>query len=349
MAPSGRRKRRMRLFTNIAVGAVVVGGFVFWQIDSHRFWRTLELAISAHGTTMWALVVGVIAGLYPLIKIWWKGGIPAMKRHWKKEFATTFRVISAFWVVTFIYHAIWPPPESLSLAQMETLLRETVLEVSMNDQTHSPIGVGVWIDPRGYAFTVGLPADQKVDSIPARYLAGTIMPMLDGKMIQVASGVVRRQANVYHYDSDTGVSIMLVFNNPFVFGDDFGVVAESGDSKIRESSIARSLIPTISPNQVDVGTKLFVGTINRQEIVDVSMAIQEGTVTRLGFDTNKNIQKKAKRIYTSIPFQKKFVGAPALNEQGQLVGIVSATSRDITELIPVSYLMEICTSTYACH
>lgn len=61
------------------------------------------------------------------------------------------------------------------------------------------------------------PEKRGVQYALAMHLVGSTTPTLEGKLIQVASGVVRRQADVYHYDADIGITSMLVVNSPFIF------------------------------------------------------------------------------------------------------------------------------------
>ncbi|GEM_PF-2747944 len=305
----------------------------------HRVWRAAGLSFYAMGTTLLGLIGLILTATFLLIKNGWSN----MIEHWKRTGASA---LVLWWFLVFLYLFTFISPETFSVEEIKKFSQGIVVNIASNNFDSSLIGTGFWIDKKGHIITCSDP--QKADLVlnNSNFRVGVMVPpLLTGKMLTVVLGVNYTSGEIVYYDSETGIFIIYVNNNPFMRKLHMFAEAENVETHQKESTTEKYWVPALSKDLVSVGSQIFLAAVERDK-EGPAINFLVGRVVKRGADTSRN--KYYLRIYTDIPFKASYRGSPVLDATKSIVGVACSESETISVLIPSQSLVDIIAEAKCC-
>lgn len=313
-------------------------GFLLWHTTvPHRAWRAWVLSVSALGTTLLAILVSVIAILVSLLLAGHQKGWLSMRRRWQQRIrdGVLFGVL-VLWSAVFLWHFIFLPPETFSVDEIARFAQGIVVVRGSANEVSMLVGTGFWADERGYAFICRDPEESDADRSAVKVGMITMPPLLTGKLMALATGIMYGPGQLVYDDPETGIKLVYVENNPFTRKFHGFAEAEDINSGEVERSVEEYWVPQLSAQNVNVGDPLFLAGIELREKDTLAMSTVEGRV--VGLWPSLSSPKRFLRISTSLPFKPSYCGAPVLSATKLIVGMVACVPGSTAVVIPVQYL-----------
>lgn len=295
---------------------------------SERFlphlWRAVQLSVSARGNTFvgigGTLVYPIIIAIRDGTRVFWEKGWPGVRDLIKQRYAMALSIAGAIWLILVMWNFIFMEPRSFSVSEIADYSQGIVVDLAATDSNRDAIGTGFWVDAKGYMLTCSQKREMKLA------VAAIFPPHLQGRFL-IESGSMYTPGESIYFDSDTGIELVRVYNNPFIRNMHlFASVEDKKTHKIKEFVTEKFWVPCLSPDLAKVGEQIFlVGVEPSQDPAQSSdkfpeVSVVEGRVIRLGLDTS--VKKHSLRIYTTLPWKASYRGSPVLDLSKRVIGIV---------------------------
>jgi hypothetical protein len=316
---------------------------------SSRLLRAAQLSITARGTTFLGIVFALVYPAYIALaegkRAYRQEGTPGLRKLFGERYAKTLEISAGIWAALVIYNFIFIGSPIFSTPQVADFSKGIMvdLEAVTFASKQEIVGNGFWVDPKGYVVTCA----RKRDS-PLR--VGTMLPSVwdvsDTESIYSLSGVKYTWGQSAFYDSDTGVEIIRVFENPFIRTSHTGVRQGLG-SEITEAYWTAC----ISDTRPEVGEPIFLaasepgtqGSDPNDGKSPPEIMLTEGRITRLGNEMSGPGHWSSLRIYTTLPLKRWYRGAPVLDASRKVIGVVADSPEGDTGdavLVPAKYIID---------
>lgn len=354
--------------------------FIFSLLD--KVWRS---TVSAMGTTTLAFLVAFFVVPLVLLFVEWakakftrEGWLSAINK--QKSSLWVSAVTLAAWLCIFGYQLLVGVPRNINsaasrvslpvvkilriprppafayvktpplnrrfttaeLARFGTGIAVAIARESQPSPTSAPIqrtvATGFWVSPGNIATCLRpIVAAQGVPRV------GVPLPPLLGKHLLVAGGAMYTSGEMLGQDEAINLSIVHVLNNPFQRRMHMFALWKGPKTGEAESDQERYWVPGIVNTLPKAGDRIVRIGFTSDSLPNVTSEF--GYVTRIGID--ETARSESFRIFTSLPFDKIDCGAPIINDDEQVVGLVVgvdphstfAEPREVA--IPASYIVKL--------
>jgi hypothetical protein len=327
----------------VYVGLAAIGAAVLYSASQSVSWDRLRTAIttaiSATGTTyvgvgLWAVFfVGDL--LVKLGREGWRG----LTLDWRTRLKWNALLAGVFWLVLCVFKYVYPDPIILKPSEIAGHAQGLVVAL-MSFETfkfgqldyRKVVKSGVRVDPRRYLVSC-FKVDENAD-LPNVMVGSLETPFRNIEHAgTLAYSTYYASGQTVAYDDFNGLA--LVYSRAEPMGLDFnGRSILNGPSKISPLLFSGKMPST--------GQRVFIFAAE-QDQQHPAVATAEGVVTRWSREHDRR-GRFHYRIHTSVPYKDTYDGAPVLNEQRQLVGVVHGGSDDSNPscvLVPAESVMEL--------
>jgi hypothetical protein len=341
--------KRYRYLVIVVLSAVFTAAvFVAWRFwpwwlpkFSHQLWRA---ATYSHGTTLFgiglallpSLVVLIYQGIRSYCQERWRG----LEELLKKEYGHALALSLLTWLVVVVWTFFTMPLETFTPEQIADWSYGIVVPLAQNQDGGAPVASGFWADRGGHV----LVCTRKLRNAPVGVVGmgvGMLAPPLFDTAMNVSNFTMWLHGRLDWYDDETGVAIFTVPPNPFqtkpwylsVWSRPRGT--GEGYHLVQQARLNYD-VPAVSDSQLKPGDHIFVLAVENDKGQPI-LKYDDGTVERIGIEPQAG--DRDLRAYTSIPFENTYVGAPVVNANEQVVGVVG-DSTDKVIVVPSQYILE---------
>lgn len=327
------KSRVRRLSAGVLVFLIgVLAVIVVAAENVSQLWRALESTISSMGTTRLGIIPVCAVFIYLCVQAYRRSGRAGLKARWRDEIKGGLLIVLALWISVFLWYLAFPEPEVFSAEELQGFAHAATVVIVTDESNPKIVGMGVWADNQGYALTTSRnPANSDDLAI------GVLIPFFMGKVLATGGGVIYTRGEPIYYDSDTGVQVVRVHNNPFI-REPFSIEGEDNVTGAKDVMSEKHDIPTRFNDLVSIGTSIFLAGAEERSSQkgDPVIFLREGRVIRIGDEHSASGQNI--RLFTDIPFAPSFRGAPVFNSSKLLIGLVAPTVSGNVVVIPSQYL-----------
>lgn len=301
--------------------------------DRHKFLRTTIECLDKYGGKF-TIVSIILPVLHEAYKKWKANGISHAKAHLREWLFSLCKGVTIIWLfswgVIFAVSYFTLSLEKFSPEEISAYSQKTVVRVIDSDTGKG--STGFWVDRHGLLVSVGKQRGywQTVD-------VESVLDAFPGNHIEIQGGYRKVSGLVNFSDSDTGINIIHVADNPFERKIHMSAAIKFEKNKNRNEAASESYdVANLSEKRPTSGSQIFLRTIESNEGIP-EFQMKRGAIVRIGLTTNS---QKGVRIYTDIQFKPSYVGAPVFDTGKFVIGIVSEEPSENVILIPSEYVVK---------